>query len=143
MLQQNDAQPLPYFFVGGTVTNQRKARFRATKYPLLAAAIGKPDTRSVWYSREHIEKLLWEMNHADADGLRVYFGAYAATDTHSDQLCLLMVMTVPNTSTGGHTDITIEDAADYRDRAIDEETPRDFNVGSPCPPACDDDIGCH
>lgn len=137
MLQQNGATPLPFFFVGKTLTNQRISNFLATKHAILSEGLGKTDTKSVWYTRDHIAQLLEEMNRSGADGLRVYFGAYGENETYSGQLCLLMVMTEPKGQTGGHKDITIEDAADFQARSIDENRTRDFNVGSPCPPICD------
>jgi hypothetical protein len=50
-----------------------------------------------------------------------------------------------NTQTGGHTDITVEDAPDFKARSLDTEgeevIKRDFNTGSPCPPICDPGMG--
>ena len=138
MLQQNGARPLPFFFVGKTLTNERILRFAQTKHPVLSEKISKPDTRSIWYTKEHITFLLEEMEKANADGLRIYFGAYGEKDTYNGQLCLLMVMTKPDELTGGHSDITLEDQPDFQLRSAEGNTPRDFNVGSPCPPMCDD-----
>lgn len=135
-------KPLPFFFVGTNVTNERVNAFLSTKHNLLSSAIGKQDTKAVWYSREHIEGLLDEMNHANADGLRIYFGAYSNEhETLSNQLCLLMVMTRLNQQTDAHADISIEDEPDFAERSTAErgfgdQTEKDFNVGSPCPPIC-------
>lgn len=136
MLQTNGATQLPFFFVGRTLTNERISRFAKTKHSLLTKEIGKPETKSIWYTKEHISFLLDEMNKADADGLRIYFGTYGANENYSGQLCLLMVMTEPN-GVGGHKDISIEDAPNFQERAVDQRSPRDFNIGNPCPPMCD------
>jgi hypothetical protein len=142
-MTDESVKPLPFFFVGKTVTNDRVKAFMRTKLPLLSEAIGKPDTQSIWYSKEHVQGWLDEMNHAGADGLRIYFGSYDSDHaTLSNQLCLLMVMTALNTGTGGHKDISIEDASDFANRSAlarsftPDGTKRDFNVGSPCPPVC-------
>lgn len=139
MLEQNGATSLPFFFVGKTITNQRIQRFAATKHQLLSENLQKQDTKAIWYTKDHIELLLEEMKKAEADGLRIYFGAYGENENYSGQLCLLMVMTTAGPN-GSHVDITIEDAPDYQARSIDEDRPRDFNVGSPCPPICDEGI---
>lgn len=118
MLKQNGARPLPFFFVGKTLTNERILRFAQTKHPVLSEKISKPDTRSIWYTKEHITFLLEEMEKANADGLRIYFGAYGEKDTYSGQLCLLMVMTKPDELTGGHSDITLEDQPDFQLRSV-------------------------
>lgn len=141
MLQQNGATPLPAFFVGKTVTNDRITRFIQTKHGLLSDALGKTETRAVWYTRDHIAQLVEEMDRAGADGMRIYFGAQGENDPYPGQLCLLMVLTNANTNTGGHNDITIEDATDFQSRSLldsgDGARKRDFNTGSPCPPICD------
>lgn len=137
MLQQDGANPLPFFFVGKAITNERILRFKNTKHKLLSDAIGKTDTKAVWYTKEHISHLLEEMNKVDADGLRIYFGSYGEKEQFGGQLCLLMVMT--KAEGNSHKDITIEDSNDFKARSIDDMQSRDFNVGSPCPPICDDD----
>jgi hypothetical protein len=137
MLKQDAARPLPFFYVGKKLTRERIGRYAKNKHILLSEKLGKPDTKSVWYTKEHITQLLEEMNHAGADGLRIHLGEYGENDTYSGQSCLLMVMTKPGTQNGGHIDITIEEAADFNARSFDNTTPRDFNVGSPCPPICD------
>ncbi|SIS96446.1 hypothetical protein SAMN05421788_102362 [Filimonas lacunae] len=136
MLGQNEA-PLPFFFVGKTVTTQRINRFLQTKHVALSEQLGKPDTKSVWYSREHVSKLLDEIDRAGADGLRIYFGTYGEEEVYPGQTCLLMVMTKYDQEKCRRSDITIEDSCDFQARSIDSSKPRDFNVGSPCPPICD------
>ncbi len=136
MLKQDAARPLPFFYVGKKLTRERILRYAKNKHILLSEKLGKPDTKSVWYTKEHITQLLEEMNHAGADGLRIYLGEYGENDNYSGQSCLLMVMTKPDSQSGGHIDITIEDAPDFSARSFDNNTPKDFNVGSPCPPIC-------
>ncbi|SCW80234.1 hypothetical protein [Mucilaginibacter sp. NFR10] len=135
MLKQDNAQPLPFFFVGQTVTQERINRYQESKHPLLSGAISKPDTKSVWYTRDHITQLLAEMEKANADGLRIHLGMYGENENYSGQLCLLMVMTQVDEQ-GRQVDITIENAPDFQARSLDPDQTRDFNVGSPCPPIC-------
>lgn len=137
MLKSDGAQALPFFFVGKTTTKARIARYAETKHPVLSREMNKPDTKSIWYTKEHISFLLDEMNNADADGLRIYFGAYGEQENYSGQTCLLMVMTKPGEQTG-HIDISVEDEPDFQARSVDGSGRRDFNVGNPCPPMCDD-----
>lgn len=140
MLKKENAKPIPYFYVGSKLTKERIARYKNNKHVLLSEKLGKPDTKSVWYTKEHIEKLLEEMVHADANGLRIYLGEYGPEENFNGQLCLLMVMTKPEEKIGIPIDITIEDAPDFTARSTDTlERTRDFNVGSPCPPICPGD----
>jgi hypothetical protein len=141
-MSEQNVKPLPFFFVGKDVTNERINKFLTTKYDLLSDAIGKPDTRSIWYSKEHVEGWLSEINLANADGLRIYFGSYEETHpSYPKQTCLLMVLTREDSQPGVHGDISIEDEPDFAlrsqtERSIVDFTERDYNVGSPCPPIC-------
>jgi hypothetical protein len=146
--------PLPAFFVGKDVTSDRIGNY-ASKHTLLSNDLGKPDTRSVWYSKEHITKLLEEIELAEGDGLRVFFGAYE--DTHEDysgQTCLLMVVTREHQEGEviTHQNVIMEDepgfsargalprgAASYTNHGFGRG--KDYNHGSPCPPLCDGDEG--
>lgn len=144
------AKPLPPFFVGKAVTDARKAIFKEQKAPELKAKLGREDTKSVWYSKEHIASLLDEITHANGDGLRIYFGAYEDTHLYAGQTCLLMNCTQPRVNNGvvTHTDVYLEDADDFAERsglergirgdAEQVRRPRDFNFGSPCPPRCEE-----
>jgi hypothetical protein len=136
MLKQDGAKPIPFFYVGRTITNERVSRFSENKHALLSKQLGKPETQSVWYTREHIELLLEEINHAGADGLRIYLGEYGEEENYSGQLCLLMVMTKEGADKDTHNDIIMENTADFQARSLDGNKPRSFNVGSPCPPIC-------
>lgn len=136
MLKQDATKPIPFFYVGTAITNDRVSRFSKNKHVLLSEKLGKPETKAVWYTKEHIAQLLQEMDHAGADGLRIYLGEYGEKENYGGQLCLLMVMTKDEQGTGVQSDITIEDAPDFQARSIDDKKSRDFNVGSPCPPIC-------
>jgi len=139
--------PIPFFFVGKEITNQRIELFLNGKHQLLTADLGRMDTKSVWYSKEHIEKLLEEIETAGGDGLRICLGTYESTHEFAGQLCLLMVSTKENTisDTPAHINHYLEDQPDYADRSAlprgdafkGKGTKRDFNFGSPCPPRCD------
>lgn len=143
--------PLPDIFIGTGNVQTMVARYLAEKYPLLQTAQAAKnaslnETKSVWYSKEHIETLLSEINITNANGLRIYFGAYP--DNHSiapGQQCLLMVPT--RAGENGNVDIVYENEPDFEarlnatgtSRAISpqkEATPKPFNYGSPCPPIC-------
>ena len=144
MLQTNGASPLPPFFVGQQITQDRVNRYLAEKHPILSNAIGKPDTKSIWYSRDHVAQWLSEIDKAGADGMRVYFGSQGDGEPYPNQLCLLMVLTKASPDASGHTDFSIENAPDFQDRDFKpstlQEGNRDFNTGSPCPPVCDPGI---
>ena len=139
--------PLPFFFVGKDVTNDRIANYLNDKHNILSTALGRQDTKSIWYSREHIQKLLDEIDTAEGDGLRICLGAYESTHEFAGQLCLLMVSTKENTTSDipAHINVYLEEQEDYAERSAlprgdafsDEGTKRDFNFGSPCPPRCD------
>ena len=143
MLNQNGATQLPEFFVGKTITKERIQRFQETKHVLLSDDLGKAETKSIWYSRQHVSQWLSEIDKAGGDGMRIYFGVQGEQETYPGQLCLLVVLTVPNPQTGGHKEISVEDAIDFQDRSMSpeeaEEYCRDFNTGSPCPPICNVD----
>ena len=150
------AQPLPFFYIGKEETTQRINRYITQKHNLLSRALGKADTMSVWYSKEHIEKLLDEINFAGGDGIRISFGTYDASHPEfAGQLCLLMNTTrAKETSKGtGHVNVILENEPDFAERSSqprdviifpgddpDSGTPRDFNFGSPCPPRCDEEF---
>jgi len=144
-----DPQPLPIIFVDQTTINDRVTNYQSIKHPILDTALknidnGREETKSIWYSREHFETIVNEMDLTDADGVRVYFGAYSEEDGHAPgQLCLMMVLT--RTVGSNHTDIIYENEPDFEDRsnagsrsrfAGESEKPRQFNYGSPCPPIC-------
>ena len=147
--------PLPAIFIGKEKINQRVKLYQRIKHPLLSqelssGGIPREDTKSIWYSREHIEMLLSEINQMDADGIRVYFGAYEQGSGIADgQLCLLMVLTRPSADGFSHRDIILEDEPGFEERvqmtqsrSTEDETglpggiPREYNYGSPCPPIC-------
>lgn len=142
---------LPFFFIGKKVTEQRKENFKKLKYPVLCKQLGKEDTQSVWYTREHILKLLEEIDHVEGDGIRLHFGAYEKGHPFEGQMCL--VMNVTRTKQQGklqkRENIFIEDECDFEersksDRSFNDSEPskikRDFNFGSPCPPRCEGEI---
>lgn len=143
-------KPLPFFYVGKQLTTERTTRFKDQKHNLLSQALGKPDTRSVWYSKEHFTKLLEEIEFAGGDGIRIQFGVYETGHDYAGQTCLLFNTTrerlVGNVVT--HVNVVLENEADYPERS---SLPReiiefpggsiggikDFNLGSPCPPSCE------
>ncbi len=145
MESQTDPKPLPWFFAGEAVALERTDLFKNNKLNVLTNALGKPDTQSIWYSREHIAKLLEEIDHAGGDGLRIYFGMYEASHPNfSGQLCLMMSATraVQQGENIIHQKVILENEPDFINRSslprdISFTGERGFNFGSPCPPICD------
>ncbi len=145
-------KPLPFFYVGQQTTTDRINRFTNEKHNLLSQALGRPDTRSIWYSKEHFTKLLEEIEYAGGDGIRIYFGTYEAGHEFEGQTCLLF-KTTRERLIGDliiHANVVLENEPDFPDRSsIPREIIqfpghermgdiKDFNLGSPCPPRCDD-----
>jgi hypothetical protein len=147
--------PLPPIFVGKDIINQRVKLFMQNKHPLLSEALtagGTPreETRTIWYSKEHVATWLNEMELMNADGMRVYFGAYGNEENRPvGQMCLLMVLTRAGADGQSHKDIILEREPDFdtrvqaglsRSRSFgdgnDEGKPREYNYGAPCPPIC-------
>lgn len=143
-------KPLPFFYVGQQVTIDRIARYQAQKHNLLSNALGKPDTQSIWYSKEHFQKLVEEIEFAGGDGIRVHLGMYEEGHQFEGQLCLLFT-TTRETVAGDtiiHSNVILENEPDFPERSSlpreviifpgGEQTGdiRDFNLGSPCPPRC-------
>lgn len=153
MENKKTVKPLPAIFIGKKITTERVERYLKNKHPLLSNAISqnghpKEDTKSIWYSKEHIETWLDEINIMNADGMRVYFGEYGEKDgLFAGQLCLLIVPT-RLTNSGRHEDIIVENEPDFAERLpaqarslgntnFDAESlHRGYNYGAPCPPIC-------
>jgi hypothetical protein len=152
MITQTSAKPLPFFFIGQQQTQERIGNYLSQKHGLLTTSLGKPDTKSIWYSREHVEKLLEEIDYNSGDGLRIYFGAYEEGHEFEGQLCLVMYVTRQEGSgeLATHPNIVLENMPDYESRSAQERDviffpgesiftsrKKDFNYGSPCPPRCE------
>jgi len=157
MLNQQTAKPLPDIFIGKELLDSRVARYQADKHPVLSQQLSgdgpyREDTKSVWYTREHVESWLDEIRYLNADGMRIYFGAYGDNEEGRPpgQLCLLMVMTRADGS-GFQGDIILENESDFEDRLQGARTrtlgpgtgilaqtsvPKEYNYGAPCPPIC-------
>ena len=155
MLNQQTAPPLPAIFIGKDLINRRVTLYMQNKYPLLSQALsagGQPreETRSIWYSKDHIKTWLEEIDHHEADGMRVYFGAYGEGEEGrpAGQLCLLMVLTRKADGDDNHKDIILEEEPDFAARlgaqkrsfdtglATSIFRPKEYNFGAPCPPVC-------
>jgi len=142
-------KPLPIFFISQALLEQRSGRFINQKNNLLSNALGKPDTRSVWYTRDHIAGLLDEIDHYGGDGLRIYFGMYEPDHPNfAGQLCLVMNPTRTVDGSTGHPDIIVENEPDFAERSalprasgagLEDNVfnkKKGGNLGSPCPPIC-------
>ena len=158
MLNQQTVRPLPAIFIGKELLDSRVAGYLADKHPVLSKQLSgdgpyREDTKSVWYTREHVESWLEEIRHLNADGMRVYFGAYGQNEEGRPpgQLCLLMVMTRADGSGRLQKDIILEQESDFEarqqvaiSRALDPGSgilgqasiPKEYNYGAPCPPIC-------
>ncbi len=109
---KNAAQWIFDVFFGKERINQQIKIFLSWKLPLLNAAIGKEDTRWIWYPREFFETMYETITFLEGDGIRVYFGQFE--DDHAEyasQTCLTWVPTRPNEYSGLQfsEDIIIED----------------------------------
>jgi len=147
MDKSNTDRKLPFFFIGKEITESRKQNFITQKYHLLCNALGKEDTRSIWYSRDHFVKLIEEIDHAKGDGIVLHFGTYEKGHEFESQLCLVMNVTRTDDSKTDdiRTTIFLEDEPDFDKRSQNKRKvinssqnviKRDFNFGSPCPPRC-------
>lgn len=152
MQKSQSAQPLPDIFIGTENVHTMVEKYQTEKYPLLQSAqtakgIGRHETKSVWYSKEHIQTLLTEMDLMNANGMRIYFGAYKEDHPLAPgQQCLLMMLTKATAS--GNADIIYENEPGFEERRNagiinsrsiipeEQQTPKPFNYGSPCPPIC-------
>jgi len=153
MRKHSSPHPLPFFYIGKDTTAERIKSYTTHKHELLSNAISKQDTKNIWYSKEHITKLLEEIENAGGDGIRVYFGTYESTHEYAGQTCLLMNATREYRKGDliFHKDVILENEPDFAERSVLpremilfsgtdflNQTNRDFNYGSPCPPRCDD-----
>jgi hypothetical protein len=112
-----DAKALPGIFIYKEEVNKRVKHYQQSKLPLLTQAIGKPDTTSGWYSLAQFEELVREMYYLNADGLRMYFGAYPDNDPlYANQLCLIFVPTRYDPETRRNKDIIIDDELNFQKR---------------------------
>lgn len=152
MQNSQPAKPLPDIFIGTEKVHTMVEKYQAEKYPLLQAAqavkgVGRNETKSVWYSKEHVQTLLSEMDLMNANGMRVYFGSYEENHPFAPgQQCLLMMLT-RQSANGSNEDIIYESEPGFDERknagvntrstnTNEQATPKPFNYGSPCPPIC-------
>lgn len=152
MEKQFTVTPLPFFFISRELAGERIGNYGSNQHSTLSTALGRSDTRSLWYSRDHIAKLLEEIDLVSGDGLRIFLGAYESGHDYEGQTCFVMVPTreelVDNTVI--HRNVILEDEPGYEDRlslareiwaplgSEDlSELIKNFDHGSPCPPSCD------
>ncbi|HTI07439.1 MAG TPA: hypothetical protein VL832_02750 [Puia sp.] len=155
MLNKSPHPPLPEIFIGKETISRRIRNYLQNKHALLSEGLSKKDdarqeTKSIWYSKEHLRTWLAEMDLMDADGMRVYLGAYGDDEgPASGQICLLMVLTRAFMDGNFHKDIILEDEPEFEVRKQSLEAKRagneiftdmpilrEYNYGSPCPPIC-------
>lgn len=160
MSKQFTVNELPVFFIGKDIARKRIQNFMDNKYPILSQNGTVPESKSIWYSFQHIQSLYEELSYLNASGLRIYFGAYLPADTEDEnplivqdaerhaaaagQLSLLMVPTEAYLGIGNeprHKDLIIEDQPGFSDRLmgltlLEFLSTKPYNAGSPCPPAC-------
>jgi hypothetical protein len=133
-------KPLPSTFVTKEVVNERVKNYLAGKHIALSTALGRDDSKAAWYSLEQLEELMREMYYQNADGLRIYFGAYNNEDNeYPGQLTVMFVPTFRDEATGKNTDIIIEDYDDYGIRSAAQESTKEkkyLDTIGLCPPSC-------
>lgn len=134
-------KPLPSIFISKQDVSARVSNFMNTKHNLLSDAIGKQETRAAWYSLEQFEELMREMYYLNADGLRVYFGAYDREHLqYPDQMTVIFVPTYLDELQGSHADIIIDDMDDYTSRSVNSEMQmskfKNLDSIGLCPPSC-------
>jgi hypothetical protein len=72
---------LPSAYLSSELVKKRVDNYLYHQYPLLSKAIGKEDTRAVWYSKAFLENILSGMVYFNANGIRLCLGsADAAND---------------------------------------------------------------
>ena len=136
-------KPLPGIFISKEEVNQRVKNYLGQKHPILSKAIDGQETKSAWYSLEQFEELMREMYYLNADGMRIYFGAYAKEDpNYPGMLTVIFVPTHFNPSTGKHADIVIDDDQNFAKRrevppALVRQVAKNLDTLGLCPPACD------
>ncbi|MBL7731951.1 MAG: hypothetical protein JNM88_12290 [Chitinophagaceae bacterium] len=146
MSNTRNTKPLPDVFIPKEEVNLRVKKFMDLKHPLLTSAMGKEETKSAWYSLEQFEQVMREMYYQNADGLRIYFGAYPESDpVYGGQLTIIFVPTRLDTTSGKHKDVIIDDDINYDDRknqtdAQDSEAAffKGLDTFGLCPPSCID-----
>jgi len=138
------AKPLPGIFIDKEEVNKRVTNYLKEKHPAQSAAIGREDSKSAWYSLDQFEELMREMYYLNADGLRIYFGAYDKEDkNYPGMLTVVLVPTYMNENTGKHTDIVVDDEVNFSDRSEAKPEPsamrgirKNFDTLGLCPPTC-------
>ena len=135
MAEDKADKPVPSFFVGQEVAQKMINNYVDKKYQNACKHLGKEDTRSVWYTKDHIEKLLKEIDISNGSGLRFYFGAYG--DDHKEfagQTCLIVYPTRKKYVENKPVDI---DIVVEKEDSFPNRIQEGFNFGRPCPPKCD------
>lgn len=146
MPSTRSAKPLPGIFIPKDVVNERVNNYLVSKHPLLSSAIEKDETKAAWYSLEQFEQLMREIYYLNADGLRVYFGAYGNDDLrYPSQMTIIFVPTYLDEQTGKQKDIIIDDDDNYTARSSNtnimfakSDIPKNLDTIGLCPPGCDD-----
>ena len=149
-------EPLPSIFESLEIVNKRVRLYLENKHVLLTNQLqlqdaSREETRWVWYSKEHVQTWLNEMENLNADGMRIYFGQKEIEDADelslstqaakaAGQLCLLMVLTRAGIFDNSHINILYENEPDFDDRkALYDQMnlttgTKHFNFGGYCPP---------
>ena len=85
------------------------------------------------------EELMRELYYLNADGLRIYLGAYNEDDpNYPGMMTVVFVPTYLNEATGKHADIVIDNDAEFESRcsASTEGVSKNYDTIGLCPPAC-------
>jgi hypothetical protein len=141
---KREPKSLPFIFVNKTEVSKRVNNYKTQKQGMLTEKMnGKEETRSIWYSREHLEEIMRELYYLNADGVRLYFAAYDPEhELYGSQLSLVFVPTYL-TEENKHRDIIIEDEENYTARKAMKQTGFDANKGLDFGALCKPDCGDH
>jgi hypothetical protein len=122
-------------FVNDKHVSMLRNNYQEKRWQANSAALGKPDSLSVWYSLEELKHYIETAEAAGADGIRVYFGVYPSSYPDNilleDRQTIAFVATQQKVNASGKTE----------NKDLYVSTPNGaeiiaFNVGYPCPPAC-------
>jgi hypothetical protein len=134
---------LPSIFIYKDAVNEMVKNYQNGKHGLLSEQLGRPETKSGWYSRQQFEEIVQEMDYQNASGIRMYFGAYnAGHPQYANQLTVIFVPTEFDESTEEHKDIIIDHTETFEDRDAFTKTmrtksdPKNLDTIALCPPTC-------
>lgn len=108
--------------------------YKQTRWAANSERIGKEDSLSVWYSIEEIEEFLAVAKANNADGVKMFFGAYSPDYTeaegYAERQTLVMVATKQSSTGQGIANKNVYINTDKGTNVLA------YNCGRLCPPNC-------